>query len=426
MSKIWERYPDFDITRTFNESAVAVYRSTCRLMLAMLRLLPARQKKSGFIWVASTPLLHMVQLDALRAFAVLAVLVNHLSPTTSKIFALAKLIGLGGFGVRLFFVLSGFLITGILLRSRSYCEKDGLPVFYALRQFYARRVLRIFPLFYFVLGLATVLNVPPVRETFVWNAAFLTNFYIFLNGWNGSINHLWTLAVEEQFYLAWPWIILFVSRRRLLTAILVTIAIGPIFRVFGGLYTGNEATSVLPFSCLDTLGVGALLALRKDQIGDRQSRKRTFPFSKTALLLGIGVLVVFVLLGVIDRGRMIRYAIFDVGAALIAGWVVSSASTGLRGPIGKLLEIKPLVYVGTISYGIYVYHNFVLHFMYMPKTAKILLLLHSSLLASLLIGGVTISLAALSWHVFERPINNLKRYFKYEGDRSPKKIAPSA
>ena len=260
----------------------------------------------------------------------------------------------------------------------------------------------------------------------MWNAAFLTNFYIFRNGWNGSINHLWTLAVEEQFYLAWPWIILFVSKRSLLTAILVTIAIGPVFRVFGGLYTGNEATSLLPFGCLDTLGVGALLALRKDQIGDCQSRKRTFPFSKTGLLLGIGVLVVFVLLGVIDCGGIIRYAIFDVGAALIAGWVVSSASTGLRGPIGKLLEMKSLVYVGTISYGIYVYHNFVLHFMYMPETAKILLLLHSSLLASLLIGGVTISLAALSWHLFERPINNLKRYFKYEGDRSPKKIAPSA
>jgi peptidoglycan/LPS O-acetylase OafA/YrhL len=395
-------------------------------MLAMLRLVPARKKKSGFIWVASTPLPHMVQLDALRAFAVLAVLASHLSPTNSKIFALAKLIDLGGLGVRLFFVLSGFLITGILLRSKSYCEKDGLPVFYAVRQFYARRVLRIVPLFYFVLGMAAILNVPPVRETLVWNAVFLTNVYIFLNGWNGSINHLWTLAVEEQFYLVWPWIILLVSRRRLLTTILVTIAAGPVFRLFCGLYTGNEATPILPLSCLDTLGVGALLALRKDQIGNRQSRKRKFPFNKTALLLGTGVLVVFLLLGVMDRGRMIRYAVFDVGAALIAGFVVSSASTGLNGPIGKILEIKPLVYVGTISYGIYVYHNFVLHFMYMPKTAKILLLPDSWLLASLLIGGVTISLAALSWHLFERPINNLKRYFKYEVDRSPKKIAPSA
>ena len=81
----------------------------------------------------------MMQLDALRAFAVLAVLVSHFSPTTSKFYTFTRLIDLGGLGVRLFFVLSGFLITGILLRSKSYCEKDGLSVLHAFRQFYARR-----------------------------------------------------------------------------------------------------------------------------------------------------------------------------------------------------------------------------------------------------------------------------------------------
>ncbi len=85
---------------------------------------------------------------------------------------------------------------------------------HAFRQFYARRVLRIFPLLYLVLGLAAVLNIPPVRQTFAWHAAFLTNFYIFLHGFNHLTSHFWSLAVEEQFYLVWPWIILLVSRRR--------------------------------------------------------------------------------------------------------------------------------------------------------------------------------------------------------------------
>src|SRR6266702_3457826 len=123
-----------------------------------------RKHDHGSIWIPSTPLPHMVQLDALRAFAVLAVLVSHFSPTTSKFYTFTRLIDLGGLGVRLFFVLSGFLITGILLRSKSYCEKDGLPVLHAFRQYYARRVLRIFPLFYLVLGLAAVLNISPVRN----------------------------------------------------------------------------------------------------------------------------------------------------------------------------------------------------------------------------------------------------------------------
>jgi peptidoglycan/LPS O-acetylase OafA/YrhL len=127
---------------------------------------------------------------------------------------------------------------------------------------------------------------------------------------------------------------------------------------------------------------------------------------------------------------MIRYAIFDVGAALTAGWLVWNASIGINGPIGKLLKIKPLLYLGTISYGIYVYHNFIPHLMYrtfgLPSIAQILGLPRAWVMDSLLICGVTISLAAFSWHVFERPINNLKRYFKYEGRRSPKEAARGA
>jgi peptidoglycan/LPS O-acetylase OafA/YrhL len=394
----------------------------------MVRLLTKRKKTEfGSVWIPSTPLPHMLQLDALRAFAVLAVLVSHFCPTTSKVFTLTRLIDLGGLGVRLFFVLSGFLITGILLRSKRYCEKDGLPVLHAFRQFYARRVLRIFPLFYLVLGLAAVLNIPPVRQTFAWHAAFLTNFYIYFHGWKGATNHFWTLAVEEQFYLAWPWVILLVSRRRLYAAILVTIAVGPIFRLLFGLGTGSYATPIFPLSCLDTLGVGALLALRKDQMAGQQSRE--YPFGKAGLLLGFAALVVFILFGAMHQGRIIGYVIFDVGAALLAGWVVLRASTGFRGPIGKLLEIKPLIYLGTISYGIYVYHNFIPTLMYknwgLPTIADLLELPCAWPLDSLLKGGIAISVAALSWHFFERPINNLKRYFKYEGDRAPKKIAAS-
>ncbi len=365
----------------------------------------------------------MVQLDALRAFAVLAVLVGHFTPTTSKLFLPFKLVDVGGLGVRLFFVISGFLITGILLRSKSYCEKDGLPILYAFRQFYARRVLRIFPLFYLVLGLAALLDIPPVRQTFGWNAAYLTNFYLFFTGRGGSTSHLWSLAVEEQFYLMWPWIILLVNRRRLSAMILITIAIGPIFRLLCGLCTDNYRTPILPLSCLDTLGIGALLALRKDQIGDQQSRK--YPLGKTGLLLGVGVLAIFVLLRTMNHGRIIGYAIFDVGAALIAGWVVWSASIGIRGPIGKLLEVKPLLYLGTISYGIYIYHNFIHYLLDRPKITSILVVLHARSLAIPLICGITISVAALSWHLFERPINNLKRYFKYYKDRPPKKAARS-
>jgi peptidoglycan/LPS O-acetylase OafA/YrhL len=374
-----------------------------------------REQDSASIWTPSTPLPHMVQLDALRALAVLAVLVAHLSPRSSTVFKIAKLIDLGGLGVRLFFVISGFLITGILLRSKSYAERNRLPVTYSFRQFYVRRILRIFPLFYLVLSVAALLDILPVRQTFAWNATYLTNFYIFLNGWNGSINHLWTLAVEEQFYLVWPWIILLTDRRNLRTAFLVTIGIGPVFRLVCGLCTGNEAAAILPFSCLDTLGMGAVLALYKDQIGRERCGK--YPFGTVGLLTGLAVLLVFVLLGVMNRGMLVREVIFDIGAALIGGWIIWNASIGIGGVIGKFFKIRPLLYIGTISYGIYLYHNFVLHFMFMRFS-----ILHSTFVATLLIGGITILLAALSWHFFERPINNLKRYFKYYPHRLQRKM----
>jgi len=90
----------------------------------------------------------------------------------------------------------------------------GQPLAVALKTFYARRALRIFPLFYFVLAAAAVLNIGPVRDTFAWHATYLSNIYFYLRGdWHGSVSHLWSLAVEEQFYLVWPLLILCAPER---------------------------------------------------------------------------------------------------------------------------------------------------------------------------------------------------------------------
>jgi peptidoglycan/LPS O-acetylase OafA/YrhL len=139
----------------------------------------------------------MVQLDALRAFAVLAVLVSHFGPPASNLHTLTTLIDLGGLGVRLFFVLSGFLNTGILLRLKRYCENDRLPVFCVDFANSTRvDVLRIFPLFYLALGLAAIINIPPARRTFAWHAAFLTNFYMFSQWQADSLGTVSSLSIS--------------------------------------------------------------------------------------------------------------------------------------------------------------------------------------------------------------------------------------
>ncbi len=138
----------------------------------------------------------MPQLDGLRALAVAGVLFSHAGPAIFK-----DAINTGPLGVKLFFVLSGFLITGILLRARPewqqarYGGAEAEPGV-ALRAFYARRFLRIFPLYYAVLFAITLLGLPEARETFWWNLFYSSNWYYAIYGeWRGAVSHFWSLAV---------------------------------------------------------------------------------------------------------------------------------------------------------------------------------------------------------------------------------------
>src|SRR6188474_573227 len=159
---------------------------------------------------ASKP--RMPQLDGLRTLAVTAVAVSHWTPDF--------LVGIvpWGTGVQLFFVLSGFLITGILLRSRP--TDHGVPLSNALRVFYARRFLRIFPLYYGVLVLCLLLGAGTIYQTWPWHFSYVTNFYYWRYGHGDEVSdpflHFWSLSVEEQFYLMWPLIVLVASPRTLL------------------------------------------------------------------------------------------------------------------------------------------------------------------------------------------------------------------
>ena len=212
------------------------------------------------VWSSTTPLRHMAQLDALRAIAVGMVLLYHFWRPARQY------VSFGPIGVRIFFVLSGFLITGILLRSRERCDSGQTPPGFAIRRFYVRRILRIFPLYYVALAIAWYGEVWGAREGMAWHAAYLSNVHFFLVNaaqpgvWGGHVAHLWSLAVEEQFYLVWPWVILFAPRRWLPGIALGMAAVGPVFRsvVFG--LTGNDLAPVLPLGCVDSLALGAYLA----------------------------------------------------------------------------------------------------------------------------------------------------------------------
>jgi peptidoglycan/LPS O-acetylase OafA/YrhL len=373
------------------------------------------------IWSPTTPLRYMPQLDALRAIAAGMVLLYHFwRPVRDYAH-------LGGIGVRVFFVLSGFLITGILLRSRQLVEARETSTGAALRRFYVRRVLRIFPLYYVALVIAWYGHVGGAREGMPWHAAYLSNVHFFFvnavhhGQWGGYVGHFWSLAVEEQFYLLWPWAVFFARRQWLPGIALGMAAVGPVFRLVVTATTGNDLAPILLPGCIDSLALGAYLAMTVAP--GFESHPLVRPIGAAALWSG--VLLFGAHQAAVHTGGfwLFRAVSFDLAVALAGVWLVARAAQGFGGVAGRVLELAPLRYLGTISYGIYVYHRMLPDLL--PRAAR--RLGYADLLAPLgdqtipyvvFYTAASVAVAAVSWHCFEGPINRLKARLE---DLSPRR-----
>jgi peptidoglycan/LPS O-acetylase OafA/YrhL len=349
---------------------------------------------------------HMQQLDGLRAIAVLLVCWHHWMPRRYHLG-----INWGSTGVDLFFVLSGFLITGILLACRRALEQGRQSVGFTARRFYARRFLRIFPLYYAVLAVASVgLALEPAILVSLWTYTFNL-----VGAWKGAlsgrlISHFWSLAVEEQFYLVWPWVILLAPRRWLVPIVSTTLVLGPLSRWI--LYTSGapfDAMRMVTTSCLDILGAGALIAILVERAGLeavlRGRLARATGLAGAALFLwgawiqvrggetnGATALEVFVV--------YTRWPFF--------AWLVLAAAHGFRGLFGRFLTAPPMLYVGKVSYGVYVFHAFAL------VLDRVGLAGFHPLVRCAVYLVFTLVVSGLSWRWFESRINALKERFPYE------------
>jgi peptidoglycan/LPS O-acetylase OafA/YrhL len=350
---------------------------------------------------------HLPQLDGLRALAVAAVAWSHWERPYQ--FGIPF-----GAGVHLFYVLSGFLITGILLDVRD--ARDRMT---GVRSFYIRRALRIFPAFYVTLAAAWWADIPPVRETFGWHVTYVSNVQIFATEtWPGSISHFWSLAVEEQFYLLWPWLVVFAPRQFVGPAILMAIASAPIFRWWlASLGYRENLLAVLMPGSLDSLAMGAFLAL----VGG--DRFKLLPQQWLGSFLGAGwtaasLAALIVLTGAAGAGVSLPpplMAAKQTLQAIVFAWLVMKAVSGIRGWPGRILAAAPVVYVGRISYGVYLVHGFAgdllaavgVNSREIPEPWRFLVLCL-----------LTLGVAATSWHLMEQPINALKTRFPYAATRS--------
>jgi peptidoglycan/LPS O-acetylase OafA/YrhL len=349
---------------------------------------------------------HMAQLDALRAIAVAGVLYFHFYQKS-----VAPGLPWGSLGVQLFFVLSGFLITDILLGLR---DRDDRPPgrLHRLRQFYIRRSLRIVPLAYFVIIGTAVLNVPAMRDTLPWNLTYTSNIYFSSRGaWNGVASHLWSLAVEEQFYLLWPWLMLFLPGRYLLPAIVGTILIAPLY-LTGGILVGLNPVALVALTpaCLDKLGMGALLAFLRYK---RPSQFQKLAYQPAYRWAGVVALPILIALIWPAHRHWLWAPISSLAVSIFFAWFVHRAASGFDGVWGWLLETRPFAYCGRISYGIYVYHNFM--FIAVPWLLRRYAMPYPQhrVTEFAMYVCATFVVAACSWVFFEQPVNNFRQRFGY-------------
>ena len=364
-------------------------------------------------------------IEMLRAVAIIAVLLqNRSSPefATQGLFARlwSMISGTGWSGVQLFFVISGFLITGILL------DKADQPR--VLKNFYMRRVLRIFPVYFaflafFYLLLPALESFPrwlePSQQHQFWFWTYLVNWVQpYVDGLR--FGHLWSLAIEEQFYLLWPWLVLFVAPRRMVGLCLLLIVSAPLFRLalwwFDPQWEGSAYT--FTFARWDALAIGALLAywLRSETHFERL-RPWVKPLFFGLLMLILGQLLWFhefrAVTGTLGLLNQTTVALFSGALLLLSLSVPLPEGPGWKNRVGRWLMA-----VGKYSYALYLVHMPIKMwwtqsgFALVPADFSTGLAEPLALLGNFVaVFGLSLGLSWLSWRLLEWPFLRLKRHF---------------
>jgi peptidoglycan/LPS O-acetylase OafA/YrhL len=315
------------------------------------------------------------------------------------------------YGVPIFFTISGFLITTILLNTLKNDHAITRPGI--IRSFMVRRVLRLFPIYYLLITFFWLAK--KYLSLYLWKDEFTPYFFTytpnFLIHKIGSENalcfaHLWSLGVEEQFYLVWPWLLLFCPGRfRLpLIAALIAFALAYITTHYTDRYIG-----ALPFADLHTLGAGGILACLYVNGGaaiEWLKRRRHWLFGITLVHLVL-VLIFF------REDSAFWHLYREISLCSCTFSIVLLSVFGWRGWMGYVTRNRQVQYLGTISYGIYLYHM-PIPFVYRAIAGRFFPSFHMSPAVFLVFCfSATIGVAAFSYRYIETPFLKLKRYFAY-------------
>ena len=371
-------------------------------------------------------------LDGVRGLAALMVLHFHFAsqPLGPKGWLTTIVTGAavrwGWTGVDLFFVLSGFLITGLLL------DAKGSTNYF--RVFYARRALRILPLYYLAVLLLVAVPlllrdyggarfiIPFRNQLYFW--FYLQNFYPLPHLFDGLVNHLWSLAIEEQFYLVWPLVIYTLRRENALKACAACLIVSFIWRI--GISTGHLHSNVAATPArLDGLAVGSAIAIMLR--GTKGLAKLRRYLTPAVIVAALVITLRYLLPEDYDRHAALPANYLTVTAAWMLGPFFYTAVAFVYGGLliralrshRSFLESRFLRAIGRYSYGLYVVHVPMIPVLYLLGLTPATIGAHIGTFAgfvaySVIATSASFALAWLSWHIYEKRFLYFKRYFVYD------------
>lgn len=340
---------------------------------------------------------HLDSLDSLRGVAILLVMWFHLPPSAMPVWNnwLVSAARPGYFGVDIFFALSGFLITRILI--------SDIESSHRIWNFYVKRVFRIFPCYYLLL-LASVI-VEGCGQDIVYASLYFSNFALLLGPFRGSLHHLWSLAVEEHFYLFWPLLVFFVSKRvlRLLSLVLIPL-VACVVAILHGValspFVAMEASYYSTFTRVFTLALGSGLAVLESD----GNLRRLLTIRRVGVACVVSLALLFV------SKSVLPIPLWPLARLLFAG-IISTGIVAITislngGMINRFANGLGLAKIGTISYALYLLHQPIYSYFGLfdlSRTASPL-----SLFAAM---GCSVLAASLSLFLIERPIMRQRHRF---------------
>lgn len=320
------------------------------------------------------------ELDALRAVAVVAVMLSHWVP------GFAYPINWGLVGVYVFFSISGYVITLRLLAEQAQSNGN-----IDLRRFFARRIIRIWPIYFLTIAFIYFVHPGFVDGGIGWHMSFLSNVFFSIKGAFLFPIHFWSLSVEQQFYLFWPFLLIACYKRNLIIVIACMMVVSPVSRWYFDAHLHNmQAALYAPSSNLDCLAAGAIAAVT-------EARKTWHQMLNVIVALGAALLA-FILVMSIRGNDLWSISLTGTAIAMLSAWLI--AWLGRSTKRSQVLCNPVTLYVGRISYGIYLYHLMIgSYIFYSTPIGR-----HSILSATIASAAVTIAIASISWYLIEKPL----------------------